>query len=73
MPIPMAARSKAWVCGHALGGNAGSNIAEKKNVYHLWMLCCQVEVSATGRSLVQRSLTECGVWVWPWNRNDEDP
>ena len=24
-------------------------------------LCCLVEVSATGRSLVQRSLTECGV------------
>jgi hypothetical protein len=25
------------------------------------VLCCQVEVSATGWSLVQRSLTECGV------------
>ena len=24
-------------------------------------VCCQVKVSATGRSLVQRSLTECGV------------
>jgi hypothetical protein len=24
-------------------------------------LCCQVEVSATGRSLVQRSPTYCGV------------
>jgi hypothetical protein len=23
-------------------------------------LCCQVEVSATGRSLVQRSPTDCG-------------
>jgi hypothetical protein len=27
-------------------------------------LCCQVEVSATGRSLVQRSPTDWGVWVW---------
>jgi hypothetical protein len=27
----------------------------------LWVLCCQVEVSATGWSLVQRSPTECGV------------
>jgi hypothetical protein len=26
-------------------------------------LCCQVEVSATGRSLVQRSPTDCGVSV----------
>jgi len=24
-------------------------------------VCCNVEVSATGRSLVQRSTTECGV------------
>jgi hypothetical protein len=24
-------------------------------------LCCQVEVSATGRSLAQRSPTDCGV------------
>jgi hypothetical protein len=27
------------------------------------VVCCQVEVSATGRSLVQRSPTECGVSV----------
>jgi hypothetical protein len=26
-------------------------------------LCCQVEVSAMGRSLVQRSPTDCGVCV----------
>ena len=25
------------------------------------VVCCEVEVSATGRSLVQRSRTECGV------------
>jgi hypothetical protein len=25
------------------------------------VVCCQVQVSATGRSLVQRSPTECGV------------
>jgi hypothetical protein len=25
------------------------------------VVCCQVEVSATGWSLVQRSATECGV------------
>jgi hypothetical protein len=29
----------------------------------LSVVCCQVEVSATGRSLVQRSPTECGVAV----------
>jgi hypothetical protein len=32
------------------------------------VVCCQVEVSATGWSLVQRSPTECGVSkVWSWN------
>jgi len=30
-------------------------------LFLLIVLCCQVEVSATGRSLVQRSPTECGV------------
>jgi hypothetical protein len=25
------------------------------------VVCCQVEVSASGRSLVQRSPTDCGV------------
>jgi hypothetical protein len=28
---------------------------------YLFLVCCQVEVSAAGRSLVQRSPTECGV------------
>jgi hypothetical protein len=28
------------------------------------VVCCQVEVSATGRSLVQRGSTECGVSNW---------
>jgi hypothetical protein len=35
----------------------------RMDVYLLWMLCCPVEVSTTGRSLVQRSPTECGVSV----------
>ena len=38
------------------------------------VVCCQVEISASGWSLVQRSPTECGVskWVWSWSpRNRE--
>jgi hypothetical protein len=37
-------------------------------------LCCQVEVSATGRSLVQRSPTDCGVClsVIKWKMNNLD-
>ena len=56
----MAARSKAWVCGRSLPGIVGSNSAG------VWMslvsaVCCQVEVSASGWSLVQRIPTDCDV------------
>jgi hypothetical protein len=37
-------------------GNAGSNSKGGMSV-----MCCQEEFSVTGRSLVQRSLAECGV------------
>jgi hypothetical protein len=60
LPIPVAARSKAWVCGRALAGVVGSNPAGCMHVCLLY-LCCQVEVSASGWSLVQRCRTECGV------------
>jgi hypothetical protein len=56
--------SKACVCGHSLGGVAGSNPAGGLDVCRfLSVICCQVEVSVTGRSLVQRSPTECGLSV----------
>ena len=40
-PIPLAERSKAWVCSLSPAGIAGSNPAGGMDV-------CQVEVSATG-------------------------
>jgi hypothetical protein len=54
--------SKARVCGRWLDVIAGSNPAGGMEIC-LWgsVLCCQVEVSATGRSLVQRSPTVCSV------------
>jgi hypothetical protein len=54
----LGARSKAWACGHSLAGIMGSNTAGGLDIC---LLCCQVEVSASGWSLVQRSPTECGV------------
>ena len=36
-------------------------LGAKMSVCLLWVLCCQVEVSATSWSLVQRSLTDCVV------------
>jgi hypothetical protein len=62
VPNPVAVLSKAWVCGLSIAGNAGSNLAGVMDVLSLVsVVFCQVEVSATGRSLFQRSPTECGL------------
>ena len=37
-PIPVAVRSKAWVCGRSLTGIAGSNPDGGMDVYLLWVL-----------------------------------
>jgi len=48
------------VCGFSLAGIMGSNPAGGHGCLSLVSVaCCQVEVSATGRYLVQRSPTEC--------------
>ena len=65
MPIPVAERSKAKTCGRSLAGIAGSDPAGGMEVCLLWVLCvCQVDVSATGWSLVHRSPTDCGVLLY---------
>jgi len=55
VPTPGAALSKAWVCGRPFAGIAGSTSAGSIDVLSVVsVVCCQVQVSATGRSLVQR-------------------
>jgi hypothetical protein len=49
-PIPVAARSKAWVTG---GGHGCPSLVS--------VVCCYIEASAWGWSIVQRSRTGCGV------------
>jgi hypothetical protein len=44
----VAARSMAWVCGRSLPGIVGSNPAGGMDVCFVNVVCCQVEVSATG-------------------------
>jgi hypothetical protein len=56
--MAVAERFEARVYGHSLAGIAKSNPAGGT---HLFCKCCQVEVSATGRSLVQSSPTDCDV------------
>ena len=52
-------RSKTWICGRSLAGIAGSNPSGCMDVCVVCVVCCQVEVSASGRSTVQRSPTDC--------------
>jgi len=59
MPLLVAARSKAPVCGCSVTGNAGSNSSGWHGCLSPVLRCGQVEASATGRSLVQRSPTKC--------------
>jgi len=58
--IPVTTLPKAWVCGRLLGWDCAF---ESRRWYGcrslVGFMCFQVEVSATGRSLVQRSPTEC--------------
>jgi hypothetical protein len=54
MLIPVAVRSKAWVCVCLLAGIAGGT-----NVCVFWVVCFQVEISAMARCLIQRSPTTC--------------
>ena len=55
----MAARAKAWVCGRSLAVILVSNPAGGMHV--CCVVCCQAEVSVTGRSLAQGSPTDCDV------------
>jgi hypothetical protein len=57
MPISMAEPSKAKKCGRL---RVRIPPAAWMFVCCQCCVCCQVEVSATGRSHVQRSLTDCG-------------
>ena len=56
-PIPVAARSKVWVCGLSLVGSW------VRIPLGTWMsvVCCHEDVFVSGLSLVQRSPTECRV------------
>ena len=48
-PVPVAARSKAWVCGRSRAGIVGSNPAGGHGCLSVVsVVFCQVEVSAMG-------------------------
>jgi hypothetical protein len=67
LPIPLAARSKAWSCGRLHAGSAGSNPAEA------WLSFCFECCMLSGRGRYFGMITRpeesywvwC-VWVWSW-------
>ena len=59
--LPLAAQSKASVCGRSLAETMGSNPFSDMDACRLCVLSYQVEVTALGLSFVQRSTTDCGV------------
>ena len=64
-PIPVVARSMAWVCGRSFAGIAGWNPAGSMVACPIINLaCCQSEVPVFNWSPVQMSPTECGVPEW---------
>jgi hypothetical protein len=60
--MPVSARSKLWVCGRPLPEIAGSKYAKRIDVSYVNVVFCQLDVCASGRSLIQRSPTECGMF-----------
>jgi len=64
--VPVAARSKAWVCGRLLAGIAGSNPAGFWSVLSDRGLCV---------ALITRAEESCRVWcvwVWSWSLDYEE-
>jgi hypothetical protein len=70
--FPLAARSKACVCGRSLAGIASWNPTWCMDISLLCVMWCLVEVSASGWSLLQRSqpsllcLSEASIMSKPW-------
>jgi len=69
-PIPVAARSKMWVCGFSLLWSL-VRIPPVAWMSVVRVVCYQVQISATSRLLAQRNPVECGVWVWSRNLGNE--
>ena len=68
-PIPVTARSKAWVCGRLFAWNCEfESNGVHPFLYLISVVFCHLVVSASVWSLVRSSPTECGVSVISKNR-----
>ena len=74
-PVPVATRSKVWVCGRSPTEIVGSNPAGEvwMSVCYECCVCCQVEVTAFGLiTRPEESYRVWCVWVWSWNIDKEE-
>jgi hypothetical protein len=68
LPIPMAVRSKAWVCGRSLAEIVGSNPAGGNAC--LSFECCVLSGRCLCEELITRPEESYRLWcVWVWTRN----
>ena len=68
--------------GHAVQGMGLRSLACRSTKFEfrrgheclslVWVVCCHLQVSATGWPLAMRSPTECGVWVWSRRLDKEE-
>ena len=68
--VKTTARSKVWVCGRSLPGNAGSNLTGGIDICLFWALSV-----VTYRSLWPADHSSRGVqcvWVWSWSFDKEE-
>ena len=59
MPVPVAARSKAWVCGRSPAGIAGSNPTGGMDVY---CVCCVLSGRGLCDELISRPEESYRLW-----------
>jgi hypothetical protein len=72
LPIPVAARSKAWVCFRSLAGIAGSNPTGGMDVCLLWVLCVVRSLCVGLITRPEESYRVLCVWVCSWNLDNEE-
>ena len=58
-PVPVAAQSKAWVCGRTLSGTVGSNLARGMDVYRK---CCILSSGGLCDELIASTEESYRVW-----------
>jgi hypothetical protein len=74
LPIPRAARSKAWLFGRSLAGIVGSNSAGGMDVSLLWVLSAVRQRSLPRAAHQSRGvlLNVWCVWVWSWSLDTKE-